>query len=136
MYISEDRFKQEMAQIERENQSKERAQKLKEARQYKPNKPKLTTTKLIVSYLFVVLNVVLAYALIAMWHFADLSYLGVLITDVAAQVITLAIYAVKAGMENRAGGITYETAMAKLNLPQEMPKEEIIDDFSPIGSNG
>ena len=31
-----------------------------------------------------------------MWHFGDLSYLGVLITDVAAQIITYAIYCMKA----------------------------------------
>ena len=31
-----------------------------------------------------------------MWHFGDLSYLGVLITDVAAQILTYGIYCLKA----------------------------------------
>ena len=34
--------------------------------------------------------------MIAMWQFADFSYLGVLISDIAAQVLIYAIYCMKA----------------------------------------
>ena len=34
--------------------------------------------------------------MVAMWQFADLSYLGVMITDIAAQVLVFAIYCMKA----------------------------------------
>ena len=34
--------------------------------------------------------------MIAMWTFQDLTYLGVLITDVAAQILLYAIYCLKA----------------------------------------
>lgn len=56
----------------------------------------LTTTKLLSYYLFVIFNVVLIYALIAMWHFADLSYLGVIISDILGQVLVYAIYSIRA----------------------------------------
>ena len=52
----------------------------------------------------------------AMWHFADLSFLGVLITDVAGQVIVYMIYALKSKAENTSGGIVYETALAKMQM--------------------
>ena len=56
----------------------------------------LTTTKLLCFYIFVIFNVVLAQALIAMWHFADLSYLGVIISDILGQVVVYAIYSIRA----------------------------------------
>lgn len=56
----------------------------------------LTTTKLLCFYIFIIFNVVLAYALIAMWHFADLSYLGVIISDILGQVLVYAIYSIRA----------------------------------------
>ena len=71
---------------------------------------------MIVAYLFVIFNVVLAYTMYAMWHFADLSYLGVLITDIAAQVLTGFLYMWKSKAENTKNGIIYDKAMAELNL--------------------
>ena len=49
--------------------------------------------------------------MVSMWHFSDLSYLGVLITDVAAQILTYVVYSHKALKENSKSGITYEIAM-------------------------
>lgn len=56
----------------------------------------IETSKLLAVYLFILLNVIIIYALVAMWRFADLAYLGVLITDVAAQVLVYTIYCLKA----------------------------------------
>lgn len=58
--------------------------------------PKFETSKLVAIYLFILLNAVIVYAMIAMWQFADLTYLGVLISDIAAQVLIYAIYCLKA----------------------------------------
>ena len=101
-----------MKRIKAKNISCQRKRKLKEEKDKYKSKIKLpSTSKLMATYLFVVLNIVLAFAMISMWHFADLSYLGVLITDVAAQVLTFFIYTRKAVIENSSGGITYDIAM-------------------------
>lgn len=57
---------------------------------------KVETNKLIAIYLFILFNVIIIYSLVAMWKLGDLSYLGVLISDIAAQVLVYAIYCIKA----------------------------------------
>lgn len=59
-------------------------------------KKKRETSKLIALYLFALLNAIVIYSMVAMWRFGDLSYLGVLITDIAAQILTYGIYCLKA----------------------------------------
>lgn len=112
-YLSENKYKKRLRKIEIENRSKERKLALKQAK-IKKNKVLPTTTKLITFYLFIVLNIVLIYALVAMWHFENLTYLGTLIADVIGQILVFFIYAIKSTKENTSGGITYETTMAKL----------------------
>lgn len=115
-YISEKEYNSRMKQIEQMNKVKERKQKLREAKNKYRIKFKLpTTSKLMAAYLFAILNVVLIYAMVAMWHFQDLTYLGVLITDVAAQVLTYFIYSKKATIENTVGGITYDMALKSVD---------------------
>lgn len=54
-------------------------------------------------------------AMVAMWCFRDLTYLGVLITDVAAQVLTYMIYSIKALKENTSKeGFVYEARVQEL----------------------
>jgi len=85
-----------LRKIKERNQQAQRINELKQERaKYKTPKKK-ETSKMIAVYLFLLLNVIVAYALIAMWHFSDLSYLGVLISDIAAQVLVYAIYCLKA----------------------------------------
>lgn len=62
----------------------------------KRRKRRIETNKILAIYLFVLFNVIVVYSMIAMWMFADFEYLNVLITDIAAQVITYAIYCMKA----------------------------------------
>lgn len=114
-YMSEKEYEHELKRIKAKNVSRQRKRKLKEEKDKYRSKIKLpSTSKLMATYLFVVLNIVLAFAMISMWHFADLSYLGVLITDVAAQVLTFFIYTRKAVIENSSGGITYDIAMKSI----------------------
>lgn len=116
-YISEREFNSKMRVIQRRNESIDRYNKLKdEKKKVSINIKKPTTDKLIAIYLFIILNVILVYSMISMWNFADLSCLGVLITDIAGQVITYYIYAKKATAQNTKGGITYDMAMLEYGL--------------------
>lgn len=93
--LSEREFQRQLAKIKAENVRKERQMQL-DAEKRKYDKPCFETSKLIAIYLFALLNGIVIYAMVAMWHFADFTYLGVLISDIAAQVIIYAIYCLKA----------------------------------------
>lgn len=94
-YLSEREYKKQLARIQRDNLSKERKMSL-EAEKKKYNKNRMETSKLIAIYLFALLNAIVVYSMVAMWRFADFTYLGVLISDIAAQVLIYAIYCIKA----------------------------------------
>ena len=95
-YISEDEYNERLNKIKEKNISNERKRKLKEEKEKHKLKIKIETNKLMAIYLFVLLNAIVIYAMKAMWTFSDLSYLGVLISDIAAQVIVYSIYCLKA----------------------------------------
>lgn len=116
-YLSQREYERKLREVQRENESIDRYNKLKEEkRKVSIDIKKPTTDKLIAIYLFIILNVILVYSMISMWNFADLSCLGVLITDIAGQVITYYIYAKKATAQNTKGGITYDMAMLEHGL--------------------
>lgn len=94
-YLTKRGFEEEMKKIENKNRQIELRQALR-AEKNKYKKPKMETSKKIMIYMFVLFNVVLFYALIAMWHFQDLSYLGVVISDIAGQAVNYGIYCLKA----------------------------------------
>ena len=95
-HLTSTEFHQELEKVKRENvQRKYRLSLKNEKNKYK--KPfKIETSKLIAFYLFAMLNAIVIYAMVAMWKFADFSYLGVLISDIAAQIMIYAIYCMKA----------------------------------------
>lgn len=115
-YMTEKEYKARMRRIQAENASRKRIQQLKdEEKKYKYKRKLPSTSKLMATYLFVILNAVLVYAMVAMWCFRDLTYLGVLITDVAAQVLTYMIYSIKALKENTSKeGFVYEARTKEL----------------------
>lgn len=116
-YLSQMEYERKLKEVQRENESIDRYNKLKkEKRKVSIDIKKPTTDKLIAIYLFIILNVILVYSMISMWNFADLSCLGVLVTDIAGQVITYYIYAKKATAQNTKGGITYDMAMLEHGL--------------------
>lgn len=59
-------------------------------------KKKLETSKLLAVYLFFLLNVIIAYAMIAMWHFEDLGCLELLVSSIASEIVLYGIYCLKA----------------------------------------
>ena len=60
-----------------------------------------------------------------MWHFENLTYLGTLIADVIGQILVFFIYTIKSTKENTRGGITYETAMVKLQNDLDVKIKDI-----------
>lgn len=122
--ISEEEYNKQLRKIEQDNLTRNRKQILKhEKNKFKPKLP--SASKLMAVYLFAILNIVLVYAMTAMWHFMDLNYLGVLITDVAAQVLTYFIYSKKATIENTAGGIIYDMALKNKDSPDRTDDNNI-----------
>lgn len=94
--------KVKLRKIEKKGEQILRKRELKEKRDsYKKPKKKVQMTKVITWYLFILLNVVLIYSMVVMYLFRDLSYLGVLITDIVAQVITFLIYTCKSFKETK-----------------------------------
>ena len=108
--------KVKLRKIEKKGEQILRKRELKEKRDsYKKPKKKVQMTKVITWYLFILLNVVLIYSMIVMYLFRDLSYLGVLITDIAAQVITFLIYTCKSFKETKEEALI-ELEREKMNI--------------------
>lgn len=93
--LTEEDYQREIEKIERKNIQKRYRLELKERKEIIKSS-KMETSKIIMIYLMVLFNFILVYSMVAMWVFEDLSYLGVLISDIAAQVIAYAIYCLKA----------------------------------------
>lgn len=112
----------------------ERKQKLREEKREMRKPKKMSTTKLLVGFLFVNCTLV---ELFTGWATAqslkisyitgnpmDFSPLVTLIGAVVTEVMGFAVYAVKATKENTANGITYMMAQQSLNNNENDPIEE------------
>ena len=93
--MTEKEFHEKLDKIKEENVQQEYLAALKDEKN-KLKKKKITATKIIVLYLFIMLTAIIDFSMAAMWHFQDLSYLGILITDLAAQILVFVIYSIKA----------------------------------------
>lgn len=114
-YLDKSEYDKKLKKIKKQNESFVRKQELKSLKMTKAKSNKISTTKLVMVYLFFVLNLVLIYSLVAMWYFKDLTHLGLLITDIIGQVIVYLLYIIKSTKENSEGGIVYATAMRQQN---------------------
>lgn len=112
----------------------ERKQKLREEKREMRKPKKMSTTKLLVVFLFVNCTIV---ELFTGWATAqslkisymtgnpmDFSPLVTLIGAVVTEVMGFAVYAVKATKENTANGITYMMAQQSLSNNENDPVEE------------
>lgn len=112
----------------------ERKQKLREEKREMRKPKKMSTTKLLVGFLFVNCTIV---ELFTGWATAqslkisyitgnpmDFSPLVTLIGAVVTEVMGFAVYAVKATKENTANGITYMMAQQSLSNNENDPIEE------------
>ena len=93
--MTKKQYDSKLAKIREQNKTAKRKERLRNAK-YKSPSSGIETSKIIAIYLFGLLNAIVVYAMVSMWHFSDLSYLGVLITDIAAQILIYAIYCLKA----------------------------------------
>lgn len=113
-------YNKKMKKYAERNKQYEMKLRLREEKYRYRHKPHLpSTSKLMSLYLFFILTIILVYVMIAMWYFADLTYLGALVTDIAGYVINFSVYAKKSAIENSKGGIIYETAMSRFSESQE-----------------
>lgn len=98
-----EKYLQKVDRIALRNKRRAMRQSLRQKRQHgKTPRKKIETNKLIAIYLFALLNAIVIYSMVAMWKLGDLSYLGALISDIAAQVVIYAIYCAKAYAGKRA----------------------------------
>ena len=93
----------------------------------------LTTTKLLSYYLFILCNIILVYAMIAMWHFADLTYLGVIITDIVGQILVFGIYSIKSYKETKSEE-SIRLERDKLNSLPDAARDKINEIFDMMDS--
>ena len=94
-------------------------------REIKNKYKKLTTTKLLILFLFLNCTVIEIITFILTFKSfqtgaPDFSALQMLITAVVGQVVSFSIYSLKSLKQNTSGGIIYQTAM----LEKQMDKEE------------
>lgn len=112
---------------QREKEVLERKYKLKqEKREFKKQfLPKISTSKLLIFFLFINCTIIELFTGFVTLKSLDLTTLTManpdftplvaLIGAVVSEVVGYAVYALKSAKENTAGGITYETAMRQID---------------------
>ena len=123
-------YQRRKLRIERRNIDIQQKQELRNLRLRASHKH-LETNKLIAIYLFMLFNVIIIYALVAMWKLGDLSYLGILISDIAAQVLVYAIYCMKAYYGKKQEELMrFERDKLVLAEPEvELPDGPVVEDI-------
>lgn len=101
-YLSEKEFREKMRKTRLKNAEIARRQELeKEKNKYKPTKKKIQTSKIFFILLFLSCFATQIFSMVAMWHFADLSSLSVLIGSTLTEGVGLMGYYLKAFMESK-----------------------------------
>lgn len=101
-YLSEKEFRSKMRKARLKNEEIVRKQELeKEKNKYKPTKKKVQTSKIFFILLFLSCSSAQIFAMVAMWHFANLDSLSVLIGSTLTEGIGLMAYYLKAFMESK-----------------------------------
>lgn len=135
-YLTKTKFDKEMAKLKSENEQLRLRKELQAEKAKYRKKPKMEMSKKFAIYLFVLLNVIVIYSLIAMWHFQDLSYLGTLITAIAAECITYITYCTKSyKAKTNEEALNYARERNQMNIIEEKaeyqysPDNGIIDNI-------
>lgn len=112
---------------QREKEVLERKYKLKQEKKEFKKKflPKISTSKLLILFLFINCTIIELFTGFVTLKSLDLTTLTManpdftplvaLIGAVVSEVVGYAVYALKSAKENTAGGITYETAMRQID---------------------
>ncbi len=96
MTMTEREYRRKLKKIQNKNIQKEYRESLNREKNKYKKKLHIETHKVLAMYLFILINVIITYTLVAMWIFQDISLLDVLITSVVSQVIVYAVYCIKA----------------------------------------
>lgn len=91
---------------------------------YGKDKEKVSTTKIVLAFLILNMVVIETYSLYAMLRLGTLDALPVLITAIVGECVAILGYMVKASIENKKGGIVYETTMKKLE--EDLKDDDIV----------
>lgn len=91
--LTEQEYEDELDRIRRDNQQQEYRRLIKEEKT--KYKPRIEVSKILAIYLLILLTTIVIYSMVVIWHFGDLSYLNILISDIAAQILVYAIYCLK-----------------------------------------
>lgn len=132
-----EKYADDIRRMEEKNFIRQKKMEMKELQREGRKKLGLTTTKLLCYYIFIIFNVVLVYALVAMWHFADLSYLSVIISDIMGQVVLFVIYSIRAYKDTKSEE-SMKLERDKLNLlgPNLSNKvNDLLDKVESIGDD-
>lgn len=126
-YMSEREFNKKLKEIQKENESIRRMNKLQEERsRLKKPKKKMTTSKLALLIMFVVIFQIVLFTEWLMYRTQDLSALYVLIGIPATMIVPLWKYYSKSEAENTRGGIVYDAAMKQME-PSPISDDDIVD---------
>lgn len=127
-YMSEREFNKKLKEIQKENESIRRINKLEQERSRlrRTKKKKLTTSKLALLIMFFIVFEIVIFTELLMYKTQDLSALYVLIGIPATMILPLWRYYAKSQVENAQGGITYAMAM-KESQSQPISDENIVD---------
>lgn len=132
--ISEKEYNLRLKQIQRENEAKERARKLKEEkRKGKPKRKLPSTSKLILLGMILLCVQIVIFCEYAMMTLYDASSLYVLIGIPAALAPIIWGYYSKSKAENTVGGIVYDTAMAGMQMNNEPVSDDMTAEDGSVG---
>ena len=118
--IKEHRWQREKEVLERKYKLKQDKKEFK-----KQFLPKISTSKLLILFLFINCTIIELFTGFVTLKSLDLTTLTIMNPDftplvaligaVVSEVVGYAVYALKSAKENTAGGITYETAMRQID---------------------
>ena len=130
-----EKYADDIRRMEEKNFIRQKKMEMKAIKREGRKKLGLTTTKLLCYYIFIMFNVVLVYALVAMWHFADLSYLSVIISDIMGQVVLFVIYSIRAYKDTKSEE-NIKLERDKLNLLGPNLSDKVNDLLDKVESVG
>lgn len=130
-----EKYADDIRRMEEKNFIRQKKMEMKAIKREGRKKLGLTTTKLLCYYIFIMFNVVLVYALIAMWHFADLSYLSVIVSDIMGQVVLFVIYSIRAYKDTKSEE-NIKLERDKLNLLGPNLSDKVNDLLDKVESVG
>ena len=130
-----EKYADDIRRMEEKNFIRQKKMEMKAIKREGRKKLGLTTTKLLCYYIFIIFNVVLVYALVAMWHFADLSYLSVIISDIMGQVVLFVIYSIRAYKDTKSEE-NIKLERDKLNLLGPNLSDKVNDLLDKVESVG